>query len=153
MDQKRKAELEQFQAETKRKQILQSRKSRVLLDLDRNGDGSVDLVENALDKLLNKNQKAILLVDKNYIHQFVKVSNFIKAKGQNVQMIFQSIQSSNSQGELNERMKLLKNQIHFYELLVFHSVNMIGSLISEDLITFYEIYELFDKFSIFNSNW
>jgi hypothetical protein len=153
LDQKRKAELEQFQAETKRKQILQSSKSRVLLDLDRNGDGSVDLVENALDKLLNKNQKAILLVDKNYIHQFVKVSNFIKAKGQNVQMIFQSIQSSNSQGELNERMKLLKNQIHFYELLVFHSVNMIGSLISEDLITFYEIYELFDKFSIFNSNW
>ena len=110
-------------------------------------------MENALYKLLNKNQKAILLVDKNYIHQFVKVSNFIKVKGQNVQMIFQSIQSSNSQGELNERIKLLKNQIHFYELLVFHSVNMIGSLISEDLITFYEIYELFDKFSIFNSNW
>jgi hypothetical protein len=30
---------------------------------------------------------------------------------------------------------------------------MIGALVSEDLITFYEIYESFDKLSIFNSNW
>ena len=153
LDQKRKAEREQFQAETKKRQILQSSKSRVLLDLDRNGDGKVDLIENAIDKLLNENQRAILLIGKNYIHRFVKVSNFVKAKGQNVQTIFQSIQSSNSQGELNERVKLLKNQIHFYELLVFHSINMIGALLLEDLITFYEIYELFDKFSIFNSTW
>jgi len=143
----------QVEADAKRRQILQNSKSRVLLDLDRNGDGNVDLIENAFDKLLNQNQKAILLVDRNYIHQFVKVSNFIKTKGQNIQLIFQSIQSSKSQEELNERAKLLKNQIHFYELLVFHSVNMIGALVSEDLITFYEIYESFDKFSMFNSNW
>jgi hypothetical protein len=30
---------------------------------------------------------------------------------------------------------------------------MIGSLLSEDLITFYEIYESFDKLGIFNSTW
>lgn len=30
---------------------------------------------------------------------------------------------------------------------------MIGALVSEDLITFYEIYESFDKLAIFNSNW
>jgi hypothetical protein len=46
-----------------------------------------------------------------------------------------------------------KNQIHSYELLVFHSINMIGALVSEDLITFYEVYESFDKLGMFNSNW
>ena len=54
---------------------------------------------------------------------------------------------------MEERVGLLKNQIHTYELLVFHSMNMMGALVSEDLITFYEIYESFDKLSMFNSNW
>ena len=92
-------------------------------------------------------------MDKNYIHQFVKVSNFIKTKKQNTQRIFESIRDTSSQEELEERVSLLKNQIHSYELLVFHSINMIGALVSEDLITFYEIYESFDKLSMFNSNW
>jgi hypothetical protein len=30
---------------------------------------------------------------------------------------------------------------------------MISSLIESDLITFYEIYECFDKLGVFNSNW
>ncbi len=30
---------------------------------------------------------------------------------------------------------------------------MIGALVKEDLITFYEIYESFDKIGIYNSNW
>ena len=48
---------------------------------------------------------------------------------------------------------ILKNQVNSYEVLVFHSMNMLGSLLSDDLITFYEIYESFDKLNIFNSNW
>ena len=45
------------------------------------------------------------------------------------------------------------NQIHTYELLVFHSINMVGSIGNKDLITFYEIYEVFDKLGIYTSNW
>jgi hypothetical protein len=30
---------------------------------------------------------------------------------------------------------------------------MLSSLVDEDMITFYEAYELFDKFGIFNSQW
>jgi hypothetical protein len=30
---------------------------------------------------------------------------------------------------------------------------MIVSIVEDDLITFYEIYESFDKLNIFNSNW
>jgi hypothetical protein len=128
-------------------------KSDILLDLDRNQDGEVDLVENDFYKLLNKNQKTIISVDKNYIHQFVKVSNFIKTKKQNTIKIFQSIRDTSTHEEIEERVSLLRNQIHSYELLVFHSINMLGALVSEDLITFYEIYEQLDKLGMFNSNW
>jgi hypothetical protein len=125
----------------------------ILSKLDSNNDGQVDLIENDFNKLFTKNQKRVMDMDKNYIHQFVKVSNFIKTKKQNTQKIFESIRDTSSQEELEERVALLKNQIHSYELLVFHSINMIGALVSEDLITFYEIYESFDKLSMFNSNW
>jgi len=124
-----------------------------ILSLDKNSDGLIDLIDNDFNKLLTKNQKHVLEIDKNYIHQFVKISNFIKIKKQNTQKIFESIRDTSRQNELEERVNLLRNQIHSYELLVFHSINMIGSLVSEDLITFYEIYESFDKLGMFNSNW
>ena len=142
-----KAELEK-----KRSELIVNQKN-ALSELDKDGNGEIDLIENEFNKLFSKNQKRVMDIDKNYIHQFVKVSNFIKTKKQNTQKIFESIRDTSTQEELEERVYLLKNQIHAYELLVFHSINMIGALVSEDLITFYEIYESFDKLSMFNSNW
>lgn len=55
--------------------------------------------------------------------------------------------------DLKDSIGYLENQIHLWNLLFFHSVNMLDSLIRDDKITFYEIYEKFDKLGIFNSNW
>ena len=140
-------------AENDRIEKLAQNQISILTKLDSDNDGQVDLIENDFNKLFSKNQKRVMDMDKNYIHQFVKVSNFIKTKKQNTQKIFESIRDTSTQEELEERVALLKNQIHSYELLVFHSINMIGALVSEDLITFYEIYESFDKLAMFNSNW
>jgi hypothetical protein len=139
--------------ERERLDSLDNKISETILQLDKNKDGIIDLIENDFNKLFSKNQKRVMDMDKNYIHQFVKVSNFIKTKKQNTQKIFESIRDTSTQVELEERVNLLKNQIHAYELLVFHSINMIGALVSEDLITFYDIYESFDKLGMFNSNW
>lgn len=144
--------LEKEELEKKRSELIVNQKN-ALSELDKDGNGEIDLIENEFNKLFSKNQKRVMDIDKNYIHQFVKVSNFIKTKKQNTQRIFESIRDTSTQEELEERVYLLKNQIHAYELLVFHSINMIGALVSEDLITFYEIYESFDKLSMFNSNW
>lgn len=144
--------LEKEELEKKRSELIVNQKN-VLTELDKDGNGEIDLIENEFNKLFSKNQKRVMDMDKNYIHQFVKVSNFIKTKKQNTQKIFESIRDTSTQEELEERVALLKNQIHSYELLVFHSINMIGALVSEDLITFYEIYESFDKLAMFNSNW
>jgi hypothetical protein len=132
---------------------LISKQNSVLNELDKDGNGEIDLIQNDFNKLLNKNQKLIIELDKNYIHQFVKISNFIKTKKGNIQKIFESIRATSSQDELEERVSLLKNQVHTYELLLYHAINMMGALVSQNLISFYEIYESFDKLGVFNSNW
>ena len=143
----------QNQLQNIQQENLKINKKNQVLNFDKDGDGKIDLIENDFNKLFTKNQKRVIEIDKSYIHQFVKISNYIKTKKQNTQTIFESIRDTSSQEELEERVNLLKNQIHAYELLVFHSINMIGALVSEDLIAFYEIYESFDKLGIFNSNW
>ncbi len=125
-----------------------------ILELDKDGDGQVDLIDGeSFNKLLNKHQKAITEIDKNYIQKFVKISLYLKTKKKNTQLIFDSIRETRNEKELEELISLLKNQIHTYEILVFHSICMITSLIESDLITFYEIYESFDQLGVFNSNW
>jgi hypothetical protein len=153
LNNRKNAQREAEQNEKDRIQNLAKNQISILMQLDKDNDGHIDLVDNDFNKLLLKHQKEIIEIDKNYIHKFVKVSNFIKTKKANTQIIFESIQDTSYQNELDELVSLLKNQIHSYELLVFHSINMIGALLSEDLITFYEIYESLDKLGIFNSNW
>ena len=130
------------------------KKGLLISDLDKDSNGQVDLVDGeSFNKLLTKNQKFIIEIDKNYIQKFVKVSLYLKTKKSNIQNIFDSILVTKDDTELNELVNLLKNQIHTYELFVFHSINMITSLVESDLITFYEIYECFDQLGVFNSNW
>jgi hypothetical protein len=133
---------------------LSEKKDILISDLDKDSNGQVDLVDGeSFNKLLTNNQKSIIEIDKNYIQKFVKISMYLKTKKSNTQKIFESIIDTKNETELNELINLLKNQIHTYELLVFHSLNMITSLVESDLITFYEIYECFDQLGVFNSNW
>jgi hypothetical protein len=137
-----------------KKSKLEVLQTSFLNTLDKDGNGEVDLVDvESFNKLLNKNQNIIINVDKSYIQKFVKISMYLKTKKLNTQKIFDSIKETQNEIELNELVNLLKNQIHTYELLVFHSISMITSLVESDLITFYEIYECFDQFGVFNSNW
>lgn len=145
---------EQRLAEANRLENLFKSKSQILLDLDKNNDGIIDVIEgNDFNKILQKNQKLIIDIDRSYIQKFVKVSNYIKNKKENIQLIFESISQTKNDEELNEQIHLIKNQIHTYELLIFHSINMVGAIVAEDMIVFYEIYESFDKLGMFNSNW
>jgi hypothetical protein len=134
--------------------ILEEKQSEILQNFDVDNDGNVDLIDiDSFNKLLNKNQKIIIEIDKSYIQKFVKISLYFKTKKSNIQELFKSIRKIKFENELEELSNLLKNQIYTYELLGFHSINMITSLVESDLITFYEIYECFDQLGVFNSNW
>ena len=47
--------------------------------------------------------------------------------------------------------EILKDDIHIYNLLLLRSLNMIGALVNNDMITFYETYEVFDNLNMFDS--
>ena len=139
----------------KNKLNLKNSKSKVLSELDKDGNGIIDVIEGSDDfmTLFKKHQKKVIEFDKTYINHFVKVSNYLKTKRENIQDIFSSIKDTTDQSQLEEHIGLLKNQIHTYELLLLHSLSMLTSLVEEDLITVNEIYESFDKLNMFNSNW
>jgi hypothetical protein len=147
-------ESERLNKEKKEELILNSKVETIVSELDTDRNGEVDLVDGeSFNKLLNKHQKTISEIDKTYIQKFVKISIYLKTKRKNTQNMFDSIHDTRNIRELDELVKLLKNQIHTYELMVFHSLSMITSLVENDLITFYEIYESFDQVGVFNSNW
>jgi hypothetical protein len=121
---------------------------------DSDGNGEVDLVEgDDFNQLLKKHQKRVIEINRDYIQQFVKISNLLKTKKKNIQSLFENIKNTSHQSELEEHTGILKNEIHNYQLLLFNSLNMIVSLVGNDMITFYNIYESFDKLRIFNSTW
>ena len=67
--------------------------------------------------------------------------------------IFNSIKNTPNQKLLSEYVKTLEEVIHSYNLILFNSLNMIVSLIEDDMITFYEIYESFDNLNMFDSKY
>jgi hypothetical protein len=129
-------------------------------EFGKNQDSVLDVLESkTFADILKSNQKQIIEKNPDYIHKFVKLSNYIKTKSDNLQKLFirtkeyvennDALLVDNSIKEVD----FFKGMVHSYNLILFHSVNMITALISDDLITFYEIYESFDKLAVFNSNW
>ena len=129
-------------------------KNSILSDLDKDGNGVLDIIEGGdFMRLLKKHQPRIKEIDRTYIQRFIQVSNFIKSQSESLQEIFTRINQVENQEELESLVGLLKNNIHTYEQILFHSLNMIVSLVDEDDLTFYEIYETFDKLNVFDSGW
>jgi len=148
-------ELERLKNERERLRKVKSNVTQIYKEFDKDGNGIIDVIEGSDDFMIlfKKHQKKIIEVDKQYIQNFVKISNYLNTKRKNIQDVFSSIKKTENQSQLDENVGILKNQIHTYELLLFHSLNMITSIVEDDLIIFYEIYESFDKLNMFNSNW
>jgi hypothetical protein len=142
--------LESF--EEKRLRELQKTQNSVLSELDKDGDGMIDVIDgNDFILLLQKHQKSIVEVDRNYVQQFVKVSSYLKTKKGNIHSVFNSIKDTPNEEVLKECVEILKDEINTYNLVLFNSLNMVVSLVEDDMITFYEIYEMFDNLNIFDS--
>ena len=145
--------------EEKRIDVLKKKKGSILDKFDKDKNGTIDIIEdkNEFNLLLNKHQKVIVEKGKefnqNYTHQLIKVGNYIKQKRSNIQLIFDCIKQVQNQKDLSDFVKILEGEIHSYNLLLINSLNLIVSLVEDDQITFYDIYERFDKLNIFNSNW
>lgn len=132
--------------------IVKSNNEKALNNFKIDSSNKLILVENGFDKLVRKNQIKISEIDKNYVHKFVKLSSYLNKKKENIETFYSTIDRNNLQ-EIQLRITFLNELNQTYEMLIFHSINMIGSLMGGDLVSFYEIYEVFDKLGVFNSNW
>jgi hypothetical protein len=188
-------------------------------ELDKDNNGTIDVVEgNDFSNILKKNQEKIIEINRDYIKQFVQVSNYLKLKRKSLQNVFESLNNAINEGgvytsldsyfkgigidvqeysnsklalvkvvkehmgiglkeamemvdELGdfekikggkifrpldeyliiEHFEVLKDDIHIYNLLLVQSLNMVASLVKNDMITFYEIYEKYDELNMFDS--
>ena len=143
------------ESDTKEKLRLNKLKkshNKILNELDKDGNGKVDLIEgNDFNLLLKKHQKVIININREYVQKFVKLSSYLKTKKENIQNVFHSIKDTPNNKVLNEYVKILEKEIHIYNLILFNSLNMIVSLVDDDMITFYEVYEKFDTLNIFDT--
>ena len=112
MEDEKQSEIE----ETKRlelvKEQLKESKQLFIQNLDTDNNGEIDLIDNDFPKLLSKYQKSIIAIDKSYIHQFVKVSNYISTKKNNIQQIFKSIDITESKSDLDKMVELIQEQVY-----------------------------------------
>lgn len=147
-------------------------KQNFTLKFDKDKNGTIDAIEgeNEFHDLLEKYQETVISkmkeYNQNYVHQFIKVDNYIQDKRKNLQLLFErikNVENKHSKVQYEERIidkndfinykDTLENEIYTYNLIVFNSLNLITSLINDNQIVFYNIYEKFDKLDIYTSNW
>ena len=137
------------------KDIIQTKdkKESLLKELDKDSDGTLDLVQQTDDfhEILKKHEKNIIEIDRDYIKNFVKLSNYLKTKRNNLQNTFEILSKVEFSKDLESLSNILKNNIHTYNSLLLHSLSMIVSLTKDEMITFYEIYEMFDELNVYDS--
>lgn len=151
---KEEREKNEVKKEKERQKLLRISKDSFYNEYDKDGNGVIDVIESDdFMKLFKKHQQQIIELDKGYVQQFVKISHYLDAKRKNIQSVFAAIKEVETETQLQKGVDVLNNQIHTFEVLLFHSLTMITSAVTQDLIAFYEIYEAFDKLNVFNSNW
>lgn len=127
-------------------------------DLDTDGDGTIDIIQhdNEFMKLVKSNQKLILEMDKSeskdFSRQFIKLSNFLMDKEKNLQKVFQRFSDIEDLDLFDDFKSNLMDQIQFYNVLRLTSLQMISSFVDDDRLTFYLVYEKFDKLGVWNTN-
>lgn len=159
MEKKLISELESLYKSKSEKQALESKKIKSKMDdfnalYDSDKNNKLDILENdGFSALLKQNQSKIIEIDKLYIQKFVKLSMYLTTKSNNLQKTYDLLIQSKKIRDFSKLQKIFDLQYDSYSLLLFRSYEMVLSLIKEDLITFYEIYEIFDSVGIFESNW
>jgi len=134
------------------KQKTSEKKNSLIKELDKDSDGILDIVQtDDFQLILKKHEKNIIEIDRDYIKNFVKLSNYLKTKRNNLQNTFEILSKVEFSKDLEPLTKILKNKIHTYNSLLLHSLSMIVSLTKDEMITFYEIYEMFDELNVYDS--
>ena len=128
------------------------------LNVYNKGDKSLILDSDIYYKILKNNQERINKIDRDYVQKFIRLNNYLKNKFESLYPILDRLKLSiETRGkekyfENEEEINFFRGLVYSHNLMVNHSIVMITSLVEDDTITFFEIYEVFDKINVFNTN-
>ena len=140
--------------ETKKK--VQTKIKKIIInEFDKDGNGKLDIIEddNLIMDLLEKNQSLIVDFDFKLVQDIIKLNRYLNTKKENLLKIFELFKSIETESELSEILHIFRTSIENYQSLILHTLNMIVSIKEKQMITYYELYECFDKMGVFESNW
>jgi hypothetical protein len=130
-------------------------KNIILSEFDKDNNGKLDILEgdNLLMDLIEENQSLIVSFDHLLIKNLIKLNKLLITKKNNLSKVFEILKSVEHQNDLNDILTILRQGIENYQLLLFHSINMVVCIKEKNLIVYYELYETFDELGVFNSTW
>lgn len=126
--------------------------------LDKDDNLELDLIESThMDKLIELNQVKIRKIEKlenkTYIPDLVKINLFLNNYQKGLVNDYNEIQSSVESLEYKNTLDIFNRDFNFYKILISNLIIMVDSIVNDNLIKYYKIREMFDKISIFESNY
>lgn len=141
---------------------LYSKNSKNLIELkekyDKDDNLILDIIESThIDKLVKNHQSTIRSIEKSenksYIPDLVKINLFLNDYQKNIEIEFKKLQKNLEDSDFKDSVNVFIRDLEFYKVLISNLIIMIDHLVKDDLIGYYKIRDMFDKLSIFESNY
>jgi hypothetical protein len=144
---------ELYKSSKKDKEVVQQLSSKTQKLLDKDNNKLLDITEiNDFDLLIRKYQKDIISKG-DYIQKFVKINLYFQKKSKFLNELYLNILQGKQPREVESTLKSLNEGVKNYEKLYVNSLIMINSLLEDELINFYTLYEFFDEVGVFDTQW
>lgn len=131
-------------------------------DADDNNDLDVAETSN-IELFIKKKQPAIRKIEKqenrNYLKDFTKINIFLDSFQKQLVNDYDCIQgfceieNKISLSDAQQSIETFESNITSYKALMSSLVLMISNLVNDDLVSFFKLYDIFDKLSVFESNY
>lgn len=125
-------------------------------DVDDNG--LLDIAESTnIEKIIKNKQKEIREIEKkenrDYLKDFSKISLFLNSFQSQLVSDYNDIQNSgNDYGLINSKIEDFEKDYKIYKTLLSSMILMVSHVVNDNTLDFYKLRELFDKLSVFESN-
>lgn len=127
-----------------------------IYDIDDNG--LLDIAESTnIEKIIKNKQKEIREIEKkenrDYLKDFSKISLFLNSFQSQLVSDYEDIQNSgNDFDSINSKIKYFDQDYRLYKTFLSSMILMVSYVVNDNTLDFYKLRELFDKLSVFESN-
>ncbi len=119
-----------------------------------NADNKIQLNPTSdLEKILSNNQSVISQIKPELIKNFIQLFTFLNNRKKYLEELFYSASDQTYPNQIDYLVEVLQSEVEKYNLMMLNALKMLTAASENNLVTFYKIYEFFDNYSVFDSNW